>query len=272
MQAISLAYGPESQQFGELSLPLGNGPHPVVLLIHGGFWRAPYDLSLMTGLAQNLTRQGIAVWNIEYRRIGDSGGAWPGTFQDVACAADYLASIAPTYALDMSRVVAVGHSAGGHLALWLAARHRLAQDSPLYQPSPLPLQGVVSLAGVCDLAKAWQLNLDQGAVAELLGAGPDQAAERYADASPIALLPLGVPQVLIHGDTDDRVPLSISRAYADKASRAGDSVRFIELPNTDHFVLIDADAQVWTRTQSEIQSLLAIHSLDDDTLLDDDTR
>ncbi|GHO45658.1 alpha/beta hydrolase family protein [Ktedonospora formicarum] len=264
MQAISLAYGPEAQQFGELFPQPGNGPHPVVILIHGGFWRAPYDLTLMAGMAQNLVKQGFAVWNVEYRRIGDPGGGWPGTFQDVASATDYLNTIASTYDLDIRRVVTVGHSAGGHLALWLAARSQFPQDSPLYMPNPLKLRGIVSLAGVCDLEQGWKLNLGKGAVAELLGAGPEQVGERYASTSPAALLPLGIPQVLIHGDNDDRVPLSVSRSYADRASRAGDSVRFIELPNTDHFVLIDPDAQVWTRTRYEIQALLGAQQFDDD--------
>src|SRR5947209_14342486 len=145
---IQLHYGSEPLQFGELYVPNGPGPHPVMILIHGGFWRARYGLSLMTGLAKDLAKRGIAAWNIEYRRIGDIGGGWPGTLQDVALAADYLRTIGPTYLIDSQRVVAVGHSAGGHLALWLAARPRIAQDSPIaVGNTPLSLMGVISFGG-----------------------------------------------------------------------------------------------------------------------------
>src|SRR5215472_13479598 len=128
---LRLAYGAESLQFGELYVPNGSGPHPVVILIHGGFWRAAYRLTLMQALAGDLVQKGIAVWNIEYRCIGDAGGGWPGTLQDVACAADCLKALAPLHALDLTCVIAVGHSAGGQLALWLAARSRLPKKSQL---------------------------------------------------------------------------------------------------------------------------------------------
>ncbi|EFH89040.1 alpha/beta hydrolase family protein [Ktedonobacter racemifer] len=256
MQAISLAYGSESQQFGELYVPPGPGSHPVVVLIHGGFWRAPYDLTLMEGLAQDLVGHGIAVWNIEYRRVGDPGGAWPGTLQDVAVATDYLRPIAPTYALDLDRVISVGHSAGGHLALWLAGRSHIAKTSQIFRPSPLQLTGVISLAGASDLELVWKLNLGKGAAAELLGGGPAEVGEHYASASPTALLPFQIPQVLVHGDADDRVPLSVSQVYAQQAQQAGDAVRLISLPDTDHFELIDAKSQAWTRTREEILALL----------------
>src|SRR6266516_7793120 len=128
---VRLSYGPETLQFGELHLPTGSGPFPTVILIHGGFWRNPYGYTLMTSLAEDLAARGIAVWNIDYRRIGDIGGGWPNTFLDVAKATDFLRSLAPTYALDINRVVTVGHSAGGHLALWLAARPHIPRDSIL---------------------------------------------------------------------------------------------------------------------------------------------
>ncbi|HKV59624.1 MAG TPA: alpha/beta hydrolase, partial [Ktedonobacteraceae bacterium] len=176
---LRLAYGPEYLQFGELYLPERDGPYPVIPLIHGGYWRARYDLTLMNGLAQDLACRGYAAWNIEYRRVGDKGGAWPCTFLDVARAVDYLRIIARRYQLDLQRVVPIGHSAGGHLAFWLAARPRISTNSPLTgssiadyeseQATPLPLAGVISLAGVLDLETAWRLHLSNDAVVELMG-------------------------------------------------------------------------------------------------------
>src|SRR5581483_1349796 len=253
-----LSYGTEPLQFGALYLPEGSGPHSIVILIHGGFWRAEYDLTLMTGLAEDLARQGIAAWNIEYRRVGDIGGGWPGTLLDVAQAADYLPTIATRYNLDMQRVVTVGHSAGGHLALWLAARSKIPQQSILAaQRTPLTLAGAISLAGVADLEHSWQLNLGKGAASELLGGGFDGVPERYAVASPAALLPTGVPQVLIHGTEDDRVPLIVSQRYTQKALEAGDAVTLIELAGTDHFVVIDPASTAWRTTMAEIRQLQA---------------
>jgi acetyl esterase/lipase len=255
--AIRLAYGSEPLQFGELYLPVSPGPHPVVILIHGGYWRARYGLDLMTGLAEDLALRGIAAWNIEYRRIGDPGGGWPGTFLDVALAADYLRIIAPPYDLDLQRVIPIGHSAGGHLAFWLAARPHIVQNNPLANDNPLPLTGAISLAGVVDLELAWQLKLSKGAVIDFLGGGFDAVPERYIAASPAALLPLGIPQVLIHGTADDSVPLQMSLAYLAKAQAANDVVRFIELEGVDHFALIDPTSNAWAVTIKELEGLLA---------------
>ncbi|GCE29214.1 hypothetical protein KDA_46980 [Dictyobacter alpinus] len=220
-----LAYGADPFQYGELYVPEGPGPHPVVALIHGGFWRKAYDLTLMQGLAQNLVAQGIAAWNIEYRRIGNPGGAWPGTFLDVAAATDYLNDLVPIYQLDLRRVVAVGHSAGGHLACWLTCRHLLPSDSEINtSQTPLKLRGAISQARVVDLEQAWQLQLSQNVVQELLRGSPSEQPARYVQASPAALLPSGTSQILVHGSIDDVVPISISRSYAHKASAAGDNV------------------------------------------------
>ena len=252
-----LPYGAGPQQFGELYVPSNPGPHPVVILIHGGFWRAPYGLTLMTGLAEDLAQRGIAAWNIEYRRVGDPGGGWPGTLLDVAHAADYLRTLANRYPLDLQRIVATGHSAGGHLALWLAARPRIPQNSSLAQATPpLKLTGVVSQAGAMDLEHVWRLNLGGGAAAELLGGSPNTVPERYIAASPAEHLPLGVPQALIHGTVDDRVPLVVSQDYARKARVAGDMITLIELPGADHFVLIDPTSAAWNSTVEATKKLL----------------
>src|SRR5437763_1177271 len=191
-RTIHLPYGSEALQFGELHLPGGAGPYPIVILIHGGFWRAHYGYTLMTGLAEDLAKPGIAAWNIEYRRIGDPGGGWPATLLDVASAADYVYALAPTYALDLKRVVTIGHSAGGHLALWLAARPGISRSAILAGTStsqgkgdnPLVVTGAISLAGVADLEMGWNMNLGNGAVAELLGGSPTQVPDRYAVATP----------------------------------------------------------------------------------------
>ena len=269
IQALRLAYGLEYPQFGELYLPGGAGPHPVIILIHGGYWRARYGLDLMTGLAVDLATRGYAAWNIEYRRVGDPGGGWPGTLLDVALAADYLRVLAPTHALDLQRVVSIGHSAGGHLALWLAARPRIAHNSPLAGSRitppgsdnneiamPLALAGAISLAGVVDLELAWRLNLSNGAVVELLGGGFTDVPERYAAASPAAMLPLGVPQVLIHGTNDDSVPLQVSQAYVAAAMAVSDPVTYIELKGVDHLDVIDPHTTAWALTVEALQKLL----------------
>lgn len=258
---LRISYGVEPLRFGDLYLPDSDGPRPVVILIHGGFWRARYDLSLMHRLAQNLAQQGIAAWNIEYRRVGDTGGGWPGTLLDVAIATDYLHTLDPMYQLDMNRVVAVGHSAGGQLAFWLAARSRLPHNSPLaYTTTPLPLTGAISLAGAVDLHQTWQLDLGSGAAAEFLGGSPDDLPERYATASPAELLPFHVPQVLIHGDRDDRVPIVVSQDYAKKALSAGDPVKLLELPEADHFVLIDPNSDAWAICVEQIRQLITAKS------------
>lgn len=257
-QPLRITYGTEPLHFGALYLPSGEGPHPVVVLIHGGFWRTRYDLTLMNKLAENLAAQGIAAWNIEYRRVGDTGGGWPGTLLDVALATDYLHTLAPMHNLDTQRVIPIGHSAGGQLALWLAARPRLAQDNPLaYTTMPLPITGAISLAGAVDLHMAWQLNLGDGATAELLGGSPDDLPDRYASASPAELLPMRVPQVLVHGDADDRVPITVSRTYVQKAKDAGDTVTLIELPAVDHFALIDPASDAWKQTTKQLHKLFS---------------
>ena len=144
------AYGLDSLQFGELRLPEGKGLHPVVVIIHGGCWLNAYDLHLMAPMATALTQAGYATWNLEYRRVGDEGGGWPGTFLDIAAGLNHLKQLASAYDLDLSRIVVIGHSAGGHLALWLAGQHQLPGDSEIFTRNLVPISGVVSLAGITD--------------------------------------------------------------------------------------------------------------------------
>lgn len=254
--SIRIAYGAEPQQFGDLRLPAGAGPHPVVIAIHGGYWRARYDLTYFGHVCVALTAAGIATWNIEYRRIGDPGGAWPGTFTDVAAATDHLWTLAPQYDLDLDRVVVVGHSAGGHLACWLAGRHRILSESPLYSSDPLPLAGVVSLAGVVDLRRAFALGLSENATGLLMGGSPADYPDRYIAGSPYDLLPLGVRQFLLHGTADTNVPLELSERYVRRASAKGDPVTLLTLPDVGHFELADPLSHAWPTVLSMTTALL----------------
>jgi acetyl esterase/lipase len=205
-------------------------------VVHGGYWRAQYDRSLMTGLCEDLAARGLAAWNIEYRRVG-IGGGWPQTFLDVAAGVDLLAELdAP---LDLERVGAVGHSAGGHLALWAAARHRLPEGAPGAAPRVRP-RAVVSQAGVADLRLAVVTPPSDEPTAALLG-----GADAFAFASPRELVPLGCDQLVLHGDRDETVSLEISRSYAEAAQAAGDACELRVLPGVGHFEHIDAASETW---------------------------
>ncbi len=256
-------YGPAPTGFGDLRTPSGSGPHPVVILVHGGYWRASYGLDLMDGLGDDLARRGVASWNIEYRRLGDPGGGWPGTFCDVAAAAERLRVLAPAHHLDLARIITIGHSAGGHLALWLAARRRGPAGAlgdgagiDLTGPDVLPLAGVISQAGVADLTAGWRRKLSSDVITELLGGTPDSVPERYAIADPARLLPLGVPQALVHGQNDDIVPIAISRDYAAAAASAGDPAHFRIIPGADHFDIINPATNAWAIIIEELRAIL----------------
>ncbi len=251
-----IPYGSATHQFGDLRLPPGKGPHPVVVVVHGGFWRARYDLEHVGHLCADLTRRGHATWSLEYRRVGHPGGGWTGTFEDVALGMDYLRTLAARYPLDLGRVVTLGHSAGGHLALWLAGRGRLKPGRPLHTAKPLVPRGAVSLAGVVDLERAHALHLGNGIVESFLGGTPAQVPERYALASPAALLPLGVKQVLVHGEEDTTVPVSLSAEYHARATKLGDPVRLVSLPGAEHFEVIDPRAKEWPRVVEAVDSLM----------------
>jgi acetyl esterase/lipase len=248
-----IAYGTLPLQFGDLRLPerhTGDGQFAIVTVIHGGFWRNRYDLSHIGHLCDALTRTGLATWNFEYRRIGDDGGGWPGTFSDVAAGAAYVRQLAQRFPLDPSKVVVVGHSAGGQLACWLVS----ARQSP--REGEVSLVGAVSLAGVLDLKLAWELGLSQHVVGDLLGGSPDEVPERYAAASPIELLPGTAPRVLVHGDADANVPIELSRRYAEKARALDDEVRLVELGGVAHFEPIDPRSGAWPVVREAVHGLL----------------
>ncbi|MFE0460982.1 alpha/beta hydrolase family protein [Kitasatospora sp. NPDC058965] len=232
----TLRYGGHPDQVVDLRLPPGPGPAPLLVLLHGGFWQPAYDRRHTGPLAAALAAAGLLVAVPEYRRSG-----WPDTFDDVAAALDLLAGPLPHPVT--GRTVLAGHSAGGQLALWAAGRRRLPAGSP-WRTERVP-DAVLVLAGCSclDLCDAWRLGDD--AVHDLLGGPADRVPERYALADPAALLPLGVPVTLVHGDRDEQVPLAMSRAFAARARAAGDPVALVEPPGTDHFQLIDPLAPVW---------------------------
>ncbi|MDB5819255.1 MAG: hypothetical protein JWQ11_2895 [Rhizobacter sp.] len=234
---VVIAYGSGAQQYGELRLPHGVGPFPVVMLIHGGCWRSAVDLAYFSHLAVWLTGQGFATWNIEFRRLGDEGGGWPGTFTDVGMATDALRTIAKAVPLDLNHVFAAGHSAGGQLALWLAARPKLAADSELFVDKPQPIRGVLGLAAITDMDtyRFGSPTSCNASVEKVLGGTPESVPRRYADTSPRRLLPIGVPQVFIQGDADPIVEPASVRDYVAAATAAGDRAAVIPLAGMGHF-------------------------------------
>jgi len=231
----AIPYGPAEGQVGELHRPQRVAP-PVVCLLHGGFWRLPYGREQWAAMIEDLVARGFAVWNLGYRRLGEDGGGWPGTLEDVDQGIQHLATLAADGVdLALDRVTVVGHSAGGHLALWAAARQQHAGAVE----GRVRIARVVGLAPVADLERAHVLRLGDGAVEALLGGTPARVPTRLRAASPMAALPLGVPQLLIHGLDDDTVPVALSRGYANTAREAGDEVELIELARTGHMDFLD---------------------------------
>ena len=262
---VRIAYGPGPQQFGELWLPDVEamkrdgrfGPWPVAVLIHGGCWRADLPgLELMDYMAEALRADGWAVWNLEYRRIGHPGGGYPGTFQDIAAGVDHLERLSSKYPLNRRAVVLSGHSAGGHLALWAALRERLPASSPLHTARPFPVQGVVTLAGINDLAD-YRANGPEACggpetIDRLVDAGRG-GASLYADTSPPQMLPSRRGQSVISGELDHIVPPRFGKAYSAAAKQQGVAVREVTLPGAGHFELIDPTSAAWPTITYELE-------------------
>jgi len=251
-----VAYGQDPLQFGELRLPAGRGPFPVIELIHGGCWLSQYDLGYTRAMADALVGQGYAVWSIEFRRVGNPGGGWPGTFLDVAAATDVVRELAKTFPLDTGRVVAVGHSAGGQLALWLAARAKMPRSSPLFAAAPLHIAGVVSLEGITDLRVYGAVPTGcNAAVRQVVGGTPAQVPDRYAELSPIELVPLGVPVRLLSGDLDQTVKRDQATTFADRARAAGDNAEWIAVPRAGHFDVASPASPAWALVLAAIAAV-----------------
>jgi acetyl esterase/lipase len=260
-----LRYGPHRDHVADLRLPglAGGGQRqwgpgtPLVIFLHGGFWRAAYDRTHTGPLATALAAEGFAVCTPEFRRCGQAGGGWPGTFDDVALAVDTVPGLVAAELgarADSRKVVLAGHSAGGHLALWAAARHRLSPAAP-WHAAETSVVGVVALAAVSDLASCYAQGLGGGAVTDLLGGGPDDQPERYALADPSRPLPARIPVRLVHGAEDTAVPCAMSQTYAARANAAGDDVTCAVLPGSDHFDVIDPMSSAWPHVVAAFRAL-----------------
>jgi acetyl esterase/lipase len=241
-----VAYGADTNQFLEVRLPRTKAPHTVLLNIHGGYWRAKYSLANAGHLCEALRAAGVATFNLEYRRVGNTGGGWPGTFEDIRSAYRFLQQDS-RFQLDLDRLVVMGHSAGAQLALCLAAHETSVHSS---------VQRVVSLAGVVDLKKAFTLHLSNDAAAEFLGGKPDAVPEHYREADPMELSIPHARQWLLHGTEDDTVPPEISRDYVAKKKKAGEAVELMEIRRAGHFDLIDPASEAFRQVRSTVLTAL----------------
>ena len=247
-------YGKDSLQYGELHLPPGKGPFPVIVMVHGGCWLAEYDMKHMRALAGAFSDKGYAVWNIEYRRVGNPGGGWPGTFLDVAAGADHLRELAKKHPLDMKQVVAVGHSAGGHLALWLAIRHKLTPKSEIFTRNPLPLKGVLALEPGTEFRLIHHNRICGHVIDGLMGGSPKEVPNHYRNASPNAQIPLGIPHTILIGYLSGFGILGSSYFYT--AKEAGDKqVTLVEAPESGHFEMINPETSTWPIVLGALQDL-----------------
>lgn len=247
------AYGSHAQQFGELTLPDAPPPHPVIVLIHGGGYREIYDLRPLGSVVSALAKAGFAVWNIEYRRFGN-GGDYPTMFLDVAAAADYLPKIAEAHLLDLGRVISMGHSAGGHLALWLAGRPNIESASPLYVGAPQPIHGVIALAPLAHVTEGAESDLSSDALLAVMGGAPTETPSAYRNGCPAQLLPLNIPQRIIVGE-EDKAMLDNAQRYTEAACQAGDDARLLELPGAGHFEIVAVETAAWSSVRSAAISL-----------------
>lgn len=261
-----VAYGPLPDQVAEVTVPPhtvppDDGPLPLVLLLHGGVWREPHDRVHIRPLAAALAATGVVVANVDYRRV-DGAGGWTATFDDAALASDTLADLiegAGLARVDRTAVALVGHSAGGHLALWSTLRHLTAPDAPGHRETPLPVSGVVPLAGVVALSAFHGSSPDADTVERLMGGSPSAVAQRYAAADPALLGAPDCPVVLVHGSEDEAVPVQTARDYAAAHVRVGKGgVTLVELPGTGHFEVIDPDSAAWPAVRDAVHRALGL--------------
>ncbi|MES2073906.1 MAG: alpha/beta hydrolase [Pseudomonadota bacterium] len=256
-----IAYGAQPSQYVELFQPAGDGPFPVAILIHGGCWTVEFGgMRQMHNVAGDLARRGIAVWNVEYRRVDEEGGGYPGTYQDISAALNLLQAQADTYKLDTGRLVAIGHSAGGQLAQWAASRHRLPAASPLYQANALAVPTVISLGGLADLRREQALikSSCERDMVQLTGLPSTARPDVFADTSAAEMLPGGFKTVLITGELDTVSPPRVAQDYARLAKEAGDQAEAIILPGASHYDEIAASSRSWAIVLAQILTALQI--------------
>ena len=261
--SATIAYGSAPSQFAELFRPSGPGPFPVVVLVHGGCWTVAFGgITQMHNVAGALAARGIAVWNVEYRRVDEEGGGYPGTYLDLNAALDKLAALAPDYQLDTQRIVAMGHSAGGQLVQWIAGRSRLPRSSPMFQQAPLPVRHIISLGGLADLRNERTLikSSCEREIEQLTGLPSADRADVYADTNAAALLPNGSHTVLITGALDTISPPRAAFAYAARAQAAGDKAQVVILPGASHYDEIAASSPAWQSILPFIERALNIKS------------
>ena len=253
-------YGNDPNQFAELRFPSVKGSFPLLFVVHGGFWQSEYDLSHIGHLCAAFTSRGIITCSIEYRRIGNPGGGWPGTFQDIGLATrSIFRNLSNDSRFDQARTAIIGHSAGGHLALWLVGSHRISKGSPLHNEQKQEIRRAISLGGVSDLRSAWKKKLGHGTVTRLMSGTPEEHPDRYDAGSPIELLPTGARHALVHGTDDDTVPLSQSEAFVEKAEKLGDQSTLVKLDGISHYELIDPESEAW---QPVVRAVLSLLDLD----------
>ncbi len=247
------SYGDDKLQFGELRLPEGPGPHPVMILIHGGCWLSDYGIDHIRNLASAFADNGIATWTLEYRRVGDEGGGWPGTFEDIADGSAHLLQLAEEYPLDLNRVIAAGHSAGGQMALWLAQPPAAFTLNGAVEPV-----GVLALAPAADLAHLSEIQICDGVVDKLMGGSPAQEPDRYEEGSPYERLPTPVPAHIVVGKYDD-VWTPVAKRYFKQSTEAGDAVTLIEAEHSGHFEMIDPRSSTWPLVLQSAKELLEMN-------------
>lgn len=253
------SYGLDSLQFGELWIPENNTPHTTVIMIHGGCWLSIYPgTELMDLIAEDLSQNGFAVWNIEYRRLGHNGSGYPGTFLDTANGADYIGEIASEYDLPLDKVIATGHSAGGHLAGWLASRKKISEDSPLYSEDPVEIHGVISLAGINNLenyANYGSAPCGDQTVEKLVNL-EERGDDAYADTSPVEMLPIGIPFIEVNAAFDSPVPPFFGYQFIQSAEEAGDPAKHVLLEEAGHFEMIHSETDEWAEIRSLFETIL----------------